>query len=324
MDKNDQLNFDFGDPLPFGLEKEKKQEKKKSINDLDFPLPEKKEKKEKNEQTTSDNSTEETGEKIVLNYSPEIEKSQQSNLLKPHNMKRAILGWLLTQKPSGIGIHVPTRVSKYCADVAAFWSSPAKKRLMQPKKTVIVEIRRTREHCWPDCSRQEELLPLLIEQKDLRASLEEEIRQNEPELKDTDNLFPEYETWRYSESKNRKYRRCLNQIEKIEHALYQGSRFEQIRRAHVADFLYLAVPEGTVNPKELADGWGLINVKSDLTVTLVKEAETWNCPIPNRLHLAQNIASSSKDALAFSFGVKSGKNGQVYFSPVPRRRRPKK
>lgn len=246
-----------------------------------------------------------------------------SKFFKPHNMKRAILGWLLPQNPSGVGSSVPTRISKYCADIAAFWSSPAKKRLMQPDKTVIVEIRRTREQCWPDCSRQEELLPLLIEQKELRTSLEVEIRQDEPELRDTDNLFPEYETWRYSESNNRKYRHCLNQIERIEHALYKGSRFEQIRRAHVADFLYLAVPEGTVDPKELADGWGLINVTKDLTATVVKEAETWNCPLANRLHLAQNIAASSRDALFFSFGVRAEKSGQVLFSPIPKRRRNK-
>lgn len=250
-------------------------------------------------------------------------ETEANKLLKPHNMKRAILGWLLPQKPSGVGVHVPSRVSKYCADVAAFWSAPAKKRLMQPNKTVIIEIRRTREQCWPDCSRQEELLPLLIEQKELRSSLETEIQRNEPELKDTDNLFPEYETWRYSESKNRKYRKCRNQIERIEHALYKGSRFEQIRRAHVADFLYLAVPEGTVDPKELADGWGLINVKSDLSASVIKEAETWNCPIPNRLHLAQNIAASSRDALFFSFGIRSEKSGKALFSPIPKRRRNK-
>lgn len=242
---------------------------------------------------------------------------------KPQNMKRAILGWLLSLKPSGAGICVPTRVSKFCADVAAFWSSPGKKRLMQPTRTVIVEIRRTREQCWPDCSRQEELLPLLIEQKELRRSLETEIRKTEPELKDSDTLFPEYESWRYAESKNRNYRHCLRQIEKIEHALYEGSRFEQIRRAHVADFLYLAVPEGTVNPNELADGWGLINIKSDLSAQLVKEAESWNCPVANRLHLAQNIAASSRDTLFFAFGIRAGKDGKPKFSPIPKRRRNK-
>ena len=242
---------------------------------------------------------------------------------KPQNMKRAVLGWLLSLKPSGAGIAVPTRVSKFCADVAAFWSSPGKKRLMQPTRTVIVEIRRTREQCWPDCSRQEELLPLLIEQKELRSSLETEIRKTEPELKDSDTLFPEYESWRYAESKNRNYHRCLRQIEKIEHALYEGSRFEQIRRAHVADFLYLAVPEGTVNPNELADGWGLINIKSDLSAHLVKEAESWNCPVANRLHLAQNIAASSRDTLFFAYGIRAGRDGNPKFSPIPKRRRNK-
>lgn len=258
---------------------------------------------------------------VELEKEVKLSSPDRKTIFRPQNMRRAVLGWILTKKPSGVGVSVPTRVSKFCADIAAFWSSPGKKRLMQPDKTLIVEIRRTREQCWPDCSRQEELLPLLIEEKELKISLQAEIRKTEPELKDSDTLFPEYESWRYAESKNRNYRRCLRQIEKIEHALYQGSRFEQIRRAHVADFLYLAVPEGTVNPNELADGWGLINIKSDLSANVVREAETWNCPVPNRIHLAQNIAAASRDSVFFAFGIRLAKDGKPKFSPIPKRRR---
>lgn len=283
MDKDEQLSFDFGDTQPVSMD----------IEEIPYRVAEK----------------------------PVEKTACKNNPFKPQNMKRAILGWLISEIPTGIGVKVPTRVSKFCADVAAFWSSPGKKRLMQPDKTVIVEIRRSREQCWPDCSRQEELLPLLIEQKELKKSLETEIRNTEPELKDSDTLFPEYESWSYSESKNKKYHKCLSQIERIEHALYKGSRFEQIRRAHVADYLYLAVPEGTVNPNELADGWGLINIKSDLSITVVKDAETWECPVPNRLHLAQNIAASSRDSLLFSFGVNKRKDGTPYFTKIPKRRR---
>jgi len=243
------------------------------------------------------------------------------NILKPQDMKRAILGWLLTQKPSGIGLKVPTRVSKYCADVAAFWSSPGKKHLMQPQKTFIVEIRKNREHCWPDCTKQEELLPLLLEQKKIKIEIESEIRATEPELKDSDTLFTEYESWQYIRSKNKKYKRCLKQLEEIEHALYKGSRFERIRRASVADNLYLAVPEGTLSPSEVADTWGLLYIKPDLSVEVIKAAEDWNCTIENRLHLAQNIAASSRDALYFSLGVGKNKNAEPIFTRIPKRRR---
>ena len=257
------------------------------------------------------------------NESPDTELKTTRELSR-RDMKRAILAWLIPQKPSGMGLNVPTKVSKYRADIAAFWSSPAKKRLMAPDKTVIVEIRRNREQCWPDCSRQEELLPLLREKKNEKASMEAMLRETEPDLKDGDTLFPEFENWNYKLTKNRAYHKCLRQLEEIEHALYKGSRFEQIRRAYVADYLYLAVPTGTVAPEELADGWGLININPDMTAELVKKAEKWDCTERNKLHLIQHIAAACQKSLLFSLGMNTRKNGQVSFLPIPKRRRARK
>ncbi|MBN1865376.1 MAG: hypothetical protein JW808_10780 [Victivallales bacterium] len=246
--------------------------------------------------------------------------SNSGQHMRDFDLKRAVLAWLLPQSPSGVGLRVPTRVSRFRADMAAFWSLPAKKRLLQPVRTLIVETRLDRDDCWPDCSRQEELLPLLVVQKELKLAIEAEIRAKEPSLRDSDTLFTEFESWRYSESRNRRYRSCLKKIEELERALYNGSRFEQIRRAHVADYLYLAVPEGTVKPHELADGWGLINITPDLEAKVARQAESWNCQVANRLHLAQQIAASSRDALFFSMGLRAGKDGEVLYSPPPRRR----
>lgn len=302
MDENNQLSFDFNSP-----KKEEAEGTKPSVAESE------------SESSYTPKPPENSPPPIP---DPETEKPAVVDL-KPLQMKRAILAWLVPQKPSAVALTVPTRVSKYCADVAAFWSSPGKKRLMHPDKTLIVEIRRSREQCWPDCSRQEELLPLLREKKGKKASLETEIRKNEPELRETDTLFPEYESWDYKSSKNKNYQRCLRQLEDIEHALYKGSRFEQIRRAHVADYLYLAVPTGTVLPNELADGWGLININADMTTEVIKEAESWECPEMNKLHLIQHIATGSRKSLLFANGVNELSNGKVSFSPIPKKRRKK-
>jgi hypothetical protein len=251
-------------------------------------------------------------------------ESSTDKLLKPADMKRAVLAWLAAGGPTGLALSVPTRISKYQADAAAFWSVPGRKRLMYPEKTVIVEIRKSREQCWPDCSRHEELLPLLRLEKEKKVAIESVIRKEEPELKDTDTLFPEYESWDYRRSRNKNYHSCLRRIEKIEHALYKGSRFEQIRRAHVADYLYLAVPEGTVAPQELADGWGLLFIRKDMSVEIVKEAENWNCPPENKLHLVQNIAACTLKNTLFANGITVAKNGKTSFIPVPRKRRAKR
>ena len=237
--------------------------------------------------------------------------------LSPLEMRRAALGWVAAQKPSGIAAGVPTRIQRYKADVAAFWSLPHK-NLLRPDKTLIVEIRPSREHCWPDCSRKEELLPQLRSQKDLKAQLQAEIRKTEPELKDTDCLFDEYESWSYQLSRNKTYHKCCRKIENLEHALYQGSRFEQIRRAHVADYLYLAVPSGAVHPHELADGWGLLYIMPDRTVKEIKKADTWDCPFDNKLHLVQNLAASAQENVLFSYGLRINAKGEPRFTPIPR------
>ena len=304
MSTKNQLSFNFDEPdIP---EKKTEPKKKKEV------------KTQKKEPVVS---VEKSKKKTEINSVPTAEPTLPE--LKPSDMKRAILAWLIPNKPSGIALNVPTRVSKYRADVAAFWSSPAKKRLMSPEKTVIVEIRKSREQCWPDCSKQEEMLPLLIQKKEEKSSLETLLRETEPELKDTDTLFPEYESWDYKRTKNRKYHKCLKELESIEHALYKGSRFEQIRRAHVADYLYLAVPAGTVNKNELADGWGLININPDMTTEVIKEADKWECPVQNKLHLIQNIASSCRKSILFSLGVNELPGGKIALSRIPRKRRGK-
>jgi hypothetical protein len=192
-----------------------------------------------------------------------------------------------------------------------------------PSKTVIVEIRHNREVCWPECSRSEKILPALKEQKELKRLIEEKIREDEPELKDTDNLFGEYETWNYHRSKNKSYHQCLKRIEQLERSLYKGSRFEQMRRAHVANNLYLAVPAGTVHADELVDGWGLLYVDlKDFSTRVAKHSSHWDCPAENKLHLIQNIASSCVKSLAFSYGIRQDAEGRMIFTKgIPRRRR---
>ena len=254
-----------------------------------------------------------------LNFYFSDEQSDKS----PHryaDCKRALVAWFACQNPSGIGLKVATRFSRYYADVAAFWSVPRKK-LLHPEKTVVVEIRTGREKCWPECARKDELLPCLRQLKEQKAQLEAVIRKTEPELRDSDSLFEDFDIWDYSRSGNRDYQRCCREIEETEHSLYNGSRFEQIRRARVANFLYLAVPRGAVHPYELADGWGLLYLNPDFGVEEVKQAEHWDCPEENKFHLVQNIAISNLKNTLFSLGIRlNSENATPEFLPVPHRR----
>lgn len=239
---------------------------------------------------------------------------------KIFKIRQLLTGWLMQQQPTGIGFKVPTRISRYQADIAAFWSVPVNK-LLTPRKTLIIEIRHDRETCWPDCADKDNLLELLRDTKAVKAKLEAQIKCEEPELADTNVLFEEYQGWNFHDSKNSYYHAICRKVEQIEHAIYKGSRFELIRTGQVADLLYLAVPHNSVTPHEIADGWGLLYFDAHGKVTEIKQPADWNCSLPKRQHLIQNIAAVNSKATLFKNGINYVANHQISFSQAPRRRR---
>lgn len=241
--------------------------------------------------------------------------------LQQKDLQCAALGWLAMARPTAAAIRVPTRLAKFRADAAAFWSTPKKNRLLQPERTVLIEARLTRTSCWPECSGSEEIVPELRREQERRQALEAEIRIAEPHLLDSDVLFPEIEYWNYEDTRNPAYKECLRRIRSYEKALYRGSRFERIRRADVANELYLAVPEGLLHPDELAEGWGLLYITRRLSVKVAKPAKWIDCPQENMLHLSQNIAASSLNDVLFAHGIGLTSDGKVQFHCPPRRRR---
>lgn len=250
---------------------------------------------------------------------PVHEKIKTITALTPRKMKQAVLQWLAKQDPSGIATKVATRISKYQVDVAAFWSLAVGNR-RRIEKTVLVEIRNDRDHCWPDCSNRETILKKLRELKAEKASLEEVIRQTEHHLKASDTLFEEYECWDYEKSENSDYHKCLNDIEDLQHSLYKGSRLELIRQSQTADFIYIAFPEGTIHADELIDGIGLLAIKDNLEIEEIKTPENLTCKAENRSHIVQNIAIACRKNLLFANGVNINKD-RIFITTPPRRRR---
>lgn len=245
------------------------------------------------------------------------------------HIQRAVLRWLedRAEPPTGLAGDVVTRVSRLRADVAAFWSVPSRnphdegpQRIMQPSRTLIVQCHAERDECWPDCMRSAEILPQLKAAKAELAQLQETIRREEPRLRDNNSLFEEYAEWRYEKSANPRYHAVRQAIDKLEHGLYHGTKFERIRQAQVADHLFLAVPAGLVDPAELADGWGLLWVEPDLTVREMVPAEARDCLPGNRLHLVQNLAAACREHTLLAHGVSRQKEGVVFVRPLVRRR----
>jgi len=248
-------------------------------------------------------------------------------------MQRAVLGWLAGGElpPAGMALAVPTRISRLKAHIAAFWSRPVRnhgpgpRNLLQPERTAIVQCYTDRQECWVDCTRSAEILPVLDDNRRALAEVEAVIRRDEPELRDPNTLFEEYAEWQYDKTRNEEYHRLFREVRRLEHALLEGTEFEQIRAAEAADLLYLAVPAELVRSEELADGWGLLWINPNMSVSVQREARYRGCHLRNRLHLIQNIAAAATHAVLFAEGIRRQQaDGSVYTTQPPRGHRKKK
>ncbi len=247
--------------------------------------------------------------------------------LKINDLRKAVVAWLAAQQINGLALDVPTRMKRIRADVAGFWNKtmrsgkvPGNSALYVPCQTIVVQCHNRRSQCWPDSHNSTKIFTELLQLKEQKSKFEDEIRHDEPHLRETSSLFDEFSHWHYERSTHAEYPKLLQQISKAEAAVYKGTRFEALGRSGVADFLYLAVPENLIQANELATGWGLLSVKKDFSIEVILKAKTQICNPANRFHLTQNIASENLSSLLLSLGIHP-QGGKLYFLKSPRRRR---
>ncbi|MBO4630744.1 MAG: hypothetical protein J5858_02355 [Lentisphaeria bacterium] len=229
-------------------------------------------------------------------------------------LQRAALAFLASLNPSGLGTDVIARGSRFKASAAAFRIDSGKVAW-----TAVAEVRTSDKVNLETAGNAEQFKMLKLARME-REMLEQEIRRTEPELRDGAMLFPEFEQWNYEKAENSAYQECLRKIRHLEHSVFRGSRLERFQTARSASELYLVVPDKAVDPELLADGWGLVYIKSDLSFELVKPPVRYEIPEENRIRLALNIASSNAAEVLFCNGIRINSDGLVHCGPLPRRR----
>ena len=172
-------------------------------------------------------------------------------------LQQLCFGFLWSLNPDAAAMRVPARFHKYQVTAAGFWRGETG-RNRSVERTAVVVLYERFEHCFADCADRDARLAAIHELRAEKEALEAEIRRTEPELGSTDDLFSDFRVWNYAASRNRDYLKLRRRLEKLQHALHQGSRLEHIRHTGVADYCYLAVPENLVAPDEIAAGWGLV------------------------------------------------------------------
>ncbi len=235
-------------------------------------------------------------------------------------LRQAVLAHLVRNHVTGAALRVPSCRRKFQADIAAYWSEAAG-RINQISCCAMIDIHTDRAGCLPECTDRSGVARELIELRRHKQQLEARIRETEPELRETDELFAEFQSYAYSRSADAEYHKVCRRLAVLHQALFKGTRMERLSRAGVADFLYLAVPENLIAPEELFDGWGLWYVTPELTVREVKPAVRQDCDELSRRHLVQNIGQAALNSVLFAQGVRLDGMGAVHFTRPPRRRR---
>ena len=341
LSKNGQLTFDFGDFFEPDSVSTAKNAGQKAQDDLTPGLfdPDVSEEEEMesflrkihpfgSSSEGEENGGRHSGSETVLSVPPPAEKNGPSpdgkkpetlpcgpaGLTKKH-LQRAVLAFLASRGPSGLAVEVPTRGDRCKAGAAAFWLESGK-----VVRTALVEIRTGPDALVQTAGHEEQFRQLKLARME-REMLEQEIRRTEPELRDGAMLFSEFEHWNYDAAANPAYQECLRRIRQLEHSIFHGSRLERFQNSLAASELYLAVPERAVAPETLAEGWGLIYVRPDLSCELVKPPERLeNVPEENLVRLALKIAASDLPAALFAHGIVPGPDGVFRCGRLPRRR----
>ena len=238
-------------------------------------------------------------------------------------LRRAVAAFLAAQEPAGLAMRVPSRISRYLVDAAAFWvdrTGSGRNMVSRVSRTVAVDVFTDRGECLPECAGAAELARELRELRAARMRMEARIRENEPWLAVGGELFAEFRTFDYASSSDAEYQKLMRRHSRVQHALFKGSRLEKVRAAGVADYLYIAVPAHVVEPEEIADGWGLLHVYPDGGIRVARVATRQNCSAESRLHLAFNIAACSVESVLFREGVSVDRRGRIRLCRPPRRR----
>ncbi|MBO4344257.1 MAG: hypothetical protein J5833_00790 [Victivallales bacterium] len=229
-------------------------------------------------------------------------------------IRRALMDWLCDQKkdaPCCIGTDVEAPSAKKRFDVVAV----SMKRLPRSASkrvnykglftTSAFICCASRKECWPDCADADEIAAEISRLHKERERIEGEIREKEPELKDTSVLFEELAEWEYEKSCNPEYKGIQKNIAWLENILYLGNRIESLAASPMADRFYIVVPENVLNPLELHEGWGLIWVADDGTVTVKREAKQMDAPENLRLALVKQAMEASMRSVVLSATRKS-------------------
>lgn len=231
--------------------------------------------------------------------------------LSPRILRRAALAFLASKKPDGLALGVYISALHAPADAVSFSLSGG-----SVSQTKLALASAAPSRLAMPAVKRERLDNRIREQEALKASLEETIRETEPDL--NTSLFPETAEWEYEKSENAKYHRCLRKLEKLRYERQYSGKLERLLAEKTADELYLILPEGA-DYSAVPPEWGIVLLSPDLALHEVRSAADTGSDSDRRTALATAAAAAARENVLFANGIRL-EDGRPLLTPVPRRR----
>ena len=242
---------------------------------------------------------------------PDTPKKKSAPSLSLRVLRRAALAFLASKQPDGLAAGVYVSALHGPVDAVSFSLSGAS---LSETRLALASL--TPARLAMSAEKRERLIRLIREQENLKASLEETIRQTEPQL--NASLFPETGEWDYEKSSNARYHRCLRKLEKLRYEQQYSGKLERLLADKTADELFLVLPEGT-DYRSVPAEWGVVLLSPDLTLNEVRPAAKSGSDDEKRAVLSTAAAVAARENVLFANGIRM-QSGVPVLTRVPRRR----
>lgn len=190
-------------------------------------------------------------------------------------LKSLAIAWLFAQRCRVVATEVTTAVPRWRVD-AAGWREGGLR-----DESVAIECKQSRADFFRDDEQRDELVAERERLLAKRRTLEESrLKVYEPHLcRRDESLFSEAADWDFTASRDDGYRRVLLDLRRIDQRIHGQTKFCLMTRYRLADRLYILAPRGMLRPREIPEGWGLLEaLRDDSRRTGSADAE----PIPVR------------------------------------------
>jgi hypothetical protein len=210
-------------------------------------------------------------------------------------LKRLALAWAQANGFSLCGVEVRVPRSGYRADVAAC-SRGAERR------TAVFECKQSRTDLLKDAHAEAATRQRLADLSERRRTLEGLMAMHRPDLRRGEALWPEFDTWDFSQLEHRAYRTILTELDTLQRRVTRGTKFSRMFRYRCADFLYLVVEDGIFAEAEIPAGWGLL-VRTGDQLQLARPPADLTATPEQRAALLECIAAAGTRAVNRALGI---------------------